>query len=139
MENEEWPGLVPELTVSDLDQSLAFYVELADFTVVDRRGDPPFAVVRCGRNLIMLEELHDGSWLTDTLEKPFGRGVNFEMECDEPEALARRMHAAGVTLFREYRVSTYLSGGLPVSQAEFLVADPDGYLLRFVRELDIVR
>jgi catechol 2,3-dioxygenase-like lactoylglutathione lyase family enzyme len=129
-----WPGLVPELLVTNLAASLGFYVEAVGFDVVDRRSDPEFALVRLGTSLIMLEQVEPGGWITGELEAPFGRGVNFEIEHSDPVGLADRLEAAGATLFRPLRRTEYVSRGETVAQWEFLICDPDGYLLRFVHE-----
>lgn len=131
---ETWPGLVPELLVTDVVASLRFYVDAVGFEVVDRRSDPEFALVRLGTSLIMLEQVEPGGWITGELEAPFGRGVNFEIEHPDPGSLARQLEATGATLFRPLRRTEYVSRGETVAQWEFLICDPDGYLLRFVRE-----
>lgn len=133
-DGETWPGLVPELLVTDVVTSLRFYVDSLGFEVVDRRSDPEFALVRLGTSLIMLEQVEPGGWITGELEAPFGRGVNFEIEHPDPRGLARELEASGATLFRPLRRTEYVSRGVTVAQWEFLICDPDGYLLRFVHE-----
>lgn len=129
-----WPGLVPELLVTDVVASLGFYVDSLGFEVVDRRSDPEFALVRLGTSLLMLEQVEPGGWFTSELEVPFGRGVNFEIEHHDPRGLAGQLEARGATLFRPVRRTEYVSRGVSVAQWEFLICDPDGYLLRFVHE-----
>lgn len=131
---ETWPGLVPELLVTSLAGSLHFYVDVIGFGVIDRRTEPEFAIVRLGTSFIMLEEVEPGGWITGELEPPFGRGVNFEIEHPDPRGLASALESFGVALFRPVRRTEYLSRGKVVAQWEFLVCDPDGYLLRFVHE-----
>ncbi len=131
---ETWPGLVPELLVTNLAASLGFYVEAVGFDLVDRRTDPEFALVRLGTSLIMLEEIEPGGWITGELEAPFGRGVNFEIEHPDPRGLSGALEARGHALFRPLRRTEYVSRGATIAQWEFLVCDPDGYLLRFVHE-----
>ena len=83
---------------------------------------------------IMLEQESD-YWFTGKLERPYGRGVNFEIGVDDVDALYRRVKAADVTLFREIEERWYRRDDQEVGNRQFLVQDPDGYLLRFAQDL----
>ncbi|CAG9296815.1 hypothetical protein CEDIAZO_01973 [Celerinatantimonas diazotrophica] len=73
--------------------------------------------------------------MTGSLEAPFGRGVNFQIELSNIEPVYERLKLAGVSLFKEQK-DTWYDVGLSLSgQREFLVQDPDGYLLRFSQYL----
>lgn len=126
-----WNRMVPELSVTSLERSLPFYTELLGFTLAFRRDDPPFAYLDLDTAQLMLEELHDGAWRTGELQPPFGRGVNFQIEVASVQPILERLRAAGVPLFREPHESWYATGDTQEGQREFLVQDPDGYLLRF--------
>lgn len=65
---------------------------------------------------------HNGNWVTGTLERPLGRGTNFQMFVDSVAPLLD--HDAW------YRVA-----GKERGNRQFLVQDPDGYLLRFAEDL----
>lgn len=78
----------------------------------------------------MFEE-ENGHWKTGPLEYPYGRGINFEMTVSDVEGLYRRVLDAGIEQFRELKTSCYRSGEEDIVQKEFLIQDPDGYLLRF--------
>lgn len=123
--------MVPELSVISLARSLPFYTELLGFRLAFRRDDPPFAYLDIDGAQLMLEELHEGAWLTGELQPPLGRGVNFQIEVASVQPILDRLRAAGVPLFRELRESWYVVGDAEEGQREFLVQDPDGYLLRF--------
>ena len=122
--------LVPELTVTDIKVSLSFYQGLG-FKLVYQREAEKFAFVSLGGAQIMLEQFHESGWNTGTLEPPFGRGVNFQIEVREIAPLLTALEKMVHPLYREAketwrRVNTELIG-----ETEFLVQDPDGYLLRF--------
>ena len=51
------------------------------------------------------------------------------------QPLLARLALAGVVLYRPLRESWYPVGNMSSGQREFLVQDPDGYLLRFVQHL----
>jgi predicted enzyme related to lactoylglutathione lyase len=130
-----WNPMVPELTVTSLEESLGFYSTVG-FVVRFSRTDPPFAYLELGRAQLMLEQEHVNGWSIQPLDRPLGRGINFQIEVPDAEALVERLKAIAVPLFRPikdtwYRVSTQKEEG----QREFLVQDPDGYLLRFAQYL----
>lgn len=128
--------LVPELVCADFPASLAFYRDLLGFARLYGREDPPFAYLERERAQVMLERLEpQGSWLTGALEQPFGRGINLQIEVSDLEPLLAALARANWPLYREpeaawYRVDDRLEG-----QRQFLVQDPDGYLLRFCQAL----
>ncbi|RMC32977.1 bleomycin resistance protein [Paracoccus alkanivorans] len=123
-------SLVPELDVSDLDESLRFWCDLLGFSIAYSRPDSGFAYLQRGALQIMLCQFN-GEWATGSLERPFGRGVNFQMSVDAVEPIAATLEKAGWPLFRPVEEKKYRVGcGWSVTR-EFLVQDPDGYLLRF--------
>lgn len=129
----DWAPVVPELIVSDFDTSVAFWCDVLGFEVQYRRSDPDFVMLRLGRCQVMLCAWHPLAWQTAALEHPYGRGINLEMEHDDPAALAAVLETRGVEPFRPLTRSEYEVGGVETVQWEILVQDPDGYLLRFVR------
>ena len=54
------------------------------------------------------------------------------MTVSDVDAIYKRVLDAGIKPFHEMQVSNYRSNDEVVVQKEFLVQDPDGYLLRFV-------
>ena len=97
------PGLVPELLITSLEASLAFWCRLCGFEVLYDRPDEGFAYITSGTAHIMLEQRGSGrNWIPASLE---------------PET-------------KWYRTGTTEAG-----VAQFLVQDPDGYLIRFQASL----
>lgn len=126
-----WNRMVPELTVTDFTASLHFYTEVLGFQIMVRRSDPEFAYINLGEAQLMLEQFHAEGWNTAELVKPLGRGVNFQIEVDDIACMLARVRNHGVPLYRDLRENTYQIGETTACQREFLVQDPDGYLLRF--------
>jgi catechol 2,3-dioxygenase-like lactoylglutathione lyase family enzyme len=122
--------LVPELDVSDLQASLDFWCGLLGFEVAYARPEAGFAYIERGPLQVMLCAIN-GSWETGPLERPFGRGINFQMQVPAIEPLAASLEAAGWPLFRPIEEKRYRVGSGWSSCKELLVQDPDGYLLRF--------
>lgn len=126
-----WNRMVPELTVMDFSASLHFYTVVLGFSIIIRRSDPDFAYVSFGEAQLMLEQYHEEGWNTAELVRPLGRGVNFQIEVDDIEQVLARVYAHGITLYRDLPDNHYSTGETTACQREFLVQDPDGYLLRF--------
>jgi hypothetical protein len=130
-----WNPLVPELTVTCLKTSLAFY-QTAGFSVRFRRSSPEFAYIERGQAQIMLEETTPDGWHVAPLERPLGRGINFQIEVLDAAALHTAFVQQGHALFRGLTETWYaVSATEEEGQKEFLVQDPDGYLLRFAEAL----
>lgn len=127
----EWQPLVPELLVSDFDKSLRFYVSVLGFTIKFQRQNPPFAYLEFEGSQLMIEELEEDSWLVGELAHPFGRGMNLQIECSDVAEIRKRVDVAGIAVFRELYDAYYEAGRVVFGQRQFLVTDPDGYLLRF--------
>lgn len=123
-------AMVPELDVTDLDASLAFWCGLLGFSVAYSRPEAGFAYLQRGPLQIMLCRIN-GEWMTGPLERPYGRGVNFQMTVDRIEPILAALDAAGWPLFRPVEEKRYRVGSGWSICREFLVQDPDGYLLRF--------
>lgn len=132
---EYWNPMVPELSVSDFNKSLSFYRDLLGFKVRNQRQNPDFAYLELERVQIMIEQIHQCAWITGSLESPFGRGVNFQMELSDIGSVYSQLKAAQVELYRELSEAWYDIGDKLSGQREFLVQDPDGYLLRFSQYL----
>ncbi len=129
---DHWAALVPELAVSDLAKSLAFYTDMLGFRLCYAR--PGFAYLERGHAQIMLEDVA-GAWTTAPANRPFGRGINLQIEAEDAGQLYDRLRAAHWPMFREMQESWYRAGDVEHGQREFLIQDPDGYLLRFVEPL----
>lgn len=127
--------LVPELDVTNLEQSLAFWCGLLGFRIAYTRPEAKFAYLERQGAQIMLCEIN-GEWTTGPLEHPFGRGINFQIATDDIGPQLAALQQAGWPLFREVRDSWYRIGAtLESGSREFLVQDPDGYLVRFAQPL----
>ncbi len=124
-------ALVPELYVSDLARSLAYYCGALGFSIVYQRPAERFAYIEREGAELMLEEPIGRTWLAGPLEPPFGRGVNFQIEAADAAALRDTALAAGAPLVMDLEEKTYLRDEEPVRVRQCVVQDPDGYLLRF--------
>ncbi|RON46570.1 bleomycin resistance protein [Pseudomonas frederiksbergensis] len=128
-------NLVPELMVTDLTESLHFWTLLIGFNIAYER--PGFAYLNLQGVQFMLEQYHpgEGQWLAAPLEAPLGRGINFQITVNSVEPLLQRLAEVQWPLFRPCADTWYRADAVEVGQREFLVQDPDGYLLRLVESL----
>ena len=131
MESACGPGLVPELLVEVLEDSLDFWCRLCGFQVLyDRPGDG-FAYIVSGSAHVMIEQAGVGrNWTPAALERPLGRGVNFQVSVASIDPLVNALRAANWGLFMEPESKWYRTGKAEAGVVQFLVQDPDGYLIR---------
>ncbi len=132
MDAAEFAALVPELDVADLARSRTFYVDLVGFTELFGRQHEAFVYLRLGRADLMLEQA-DGPgrrFRTAPLDVPFGRGMNLQIEHPFLDAAHDRLVAAGADFIVPLETRIYETGTTAVSVRQFVVADPDGYLIR---------
>ena len=123
-------ALIPELSVTDIEKSRHFYVDVLGFKVEYERPENKFIFVSLDECQLMLEQIN-GNWSVGELEYPFGRGINLEMTVQDVDGLYQRVLEHQVQVFRELTVHEYRENDEIIVQKEFLVQDPNGYLLRF--------
>ena len=129
-------ALVPELLVSDITKSLWFWRNLCGFAVTYERLYEGFVSLDLGGAQVMLEERGRGrNWIAGALEVPFGRGMNLEIQVPSIEPVLGSLRNAGWPLFMEPEEKWYRAGETETGARQFLVQDPDGYLLRFSARL----
>lgn len=104
--------LVPELIITDLSRSLYFWTELLGFTIAYDRPEEGFAYLDLLGVQIMLEERRPAArqWLTDDLLAPFGRGVNFQIEVPDVDAILERLGKVRWPLFMACEEKWYRAG-----------------------------
>lgn len=132
-----YPSLIPEFDVSDLARSLDFYVGAIGFEVRYERAEERFAyLVRNDIHLMIEEAAGPGRRFREApLERPFGRGVNLQIMVDDSAALHARLAVLGCVARLPLEDRWYRRDRVEVGLRQFVVSDPDGYLLRFATEL----
>lgn len=122
-------SLIPELSVSNIEISKKFYLALG-FQIKYERKEDKFCFLELEENQIMIEEINN-NWNTGTLEYPFGRGINISMTVTDVSALYNYLQKQQIKIFRELKTDEYRVEDIIYKDQEFLIQDPDGYLLRF--------
>jgi len=126
--------LIPELSVTDIEKSKHFYVSILGFKIEYERIEDKFAFISYGESQMMIEQIN-GYWETGILDYPFGRGINLQIKTSSLDLLHEKLILNGVTLFRDIDEFSYRQDDVLHNGREFLVQDPDGYLLRFLQFL----
>jgi catechol 2,3-dioxygenase-like lactoylglutathione lyase family enzyme len=126
--------LIPEFSVSDFRKSLHFYTDVLGFKIQYERNEDQFAFLCLGECQIMIEAQNE-NWKIAELEHPYGRGINFQIEIKDIEDLYSKIIGQGYPIHfgieeKWYRVNEEMLG-----VKQFLILDPDGYLLRFAEDL----
>lgn len=125
--------LIPEFLVSDISKSLEFYVNVLGFKVEYSREEDKFVFLSFEGAQIMVQE-RNGNLETGSLEKPFGRGINFQIEVKDVDALASKLKEHNWNLFEEVQENWYRKDDVEIGVRGFLVCDPDGYLIKFAHD-----
>lgn len=129
--------LIPEFKVMDFKKSLDFYTNFAQFTVEYDRPEQSFAMLNKDGAYLMIEAPTPGSRTFDAVEAiyPFGRGMHLQIRVDNVQALYDNFKSHNHPLFLEMEERWYRKGDVEVGNKQFIVQDPDGYLLRFYEDL----
>ena len=122
--------LIPELSVSDIEKSKRFYIDILGFKIEYERPEDRFVFLSLDECQLMLEQVNE-NWSVGELIYPFGRGINLEMTVSDVDSLYQRVIANNIAAFKEITVKHYRENESVIEQKEFLIQDPDGYLLRF--------
>jgi len=131
-------ALVPELAVSDWQTSRAFYCHLVGFDVAYERPAEGFSFMTLGDAQLMIDQIGIGRTfeIKDApLAWPFGRGLNLQILVPQVAPILKRLERAGVPLHLPLEEKWYRRDDHEVGNRQFVVADPDGYLLRLFEDL----
>ena len=126
----DFNNLIPELSVFDILQTKKFYEELG-FKIEYERQEEKFVFMSFQDSQFMFEQIHDEGWNTGELTYPLGRGINFSIAVDDIENLYTLVKSKRLEIYKKLTKSVYLVNGIEEIQMEFLIQDPNGYLLRF--------
>jgi len=146
-------SLVPELDVTNLARSMTFYVDVVGFSIVFERPAERFAYLAIGGAELMLQDAAGPGrrFRTAPLEHPFGRGINLQVALPDVDATYAAVLASDIEPVipledRWYDVDVVTPSGrwaavgpMKAGNRQFVVADPDGYLLRFYTGLSTSR
>ena len=127
----KYHSMTPELTISDIEITKDFYLNKLGFTLEYEREEDKFIFLSYNGSQFMFEQIHEEGWNIGKLEYPFGRGINFSIRAPNIRKQYQAVIDCNIKLFRELQEATYKCGNEEILEVQFLIQDPDGYLLRF--------
>ncbi len=127
--------LVPELICSDIERSLKFYTEVLGFTVLFARPEERFAYLEREGAQLMIEQSVGRAFLAGELAYPYGRGMNLQIRTENVDALYVRVQSVKADIYLPMEEKWYRRENVLDGSRQFIVQDPDGYLLRFSQDL----
>lgn len=127
--------IIPELSVSNLKESLKFYQTLG-FKIEYERPENKFVFLSLEEIQFMLQEFSDkDKWTIAPLKYPFGNGINFQLEVSDVDKIYTSLRENNYKIAFEIEENWYRQDDKLLGNKEFLVQDPDGYLIRFSQDL----
>lgn len=130
-----WNQNIPEFSVTNLANSLKFY-ETIGFKINYQRVEYKFAFISLDNIQFMLQELSDeNKWELAPLTYPFGNGINFQLEVSNIDIIYNSLKNNNYKIVFDIEENWYRQDNKLLGNKEFLVQDPDGYLLRFSQDI----
>lgn len=130
-----WNENIPELSVTNLENSLNFY-KTAGFEIKYNRTEDKFAFISLNNIQFMLQELsNNDKWNVGELKYPFGNGINFQLDVEDIDKIYNNFKNNNYTITFDIEENWYRQDDKMLGNKEFLIQDPDGYLLRFSEDL----
>lgn len=117
--------------------SLKFYCDILGFILVYERKEEGFAFLERDGAQLMLDKIGKARTWTHPnapLEKPLGRGINLQIKVASIASLLEAITTHNISLFLPVEEKWYRRGDDEIGQRQFIVSDPDGYLLRFYEQ-----
>ena len=122
-------SLIPELSVSNINKSKEFYLKLG-FNIMYERVEDKFVFLQLEDNQIMIEE-NNNNWNTGEMDYPYGRGITISRSVEDIDSMYKKIKENNIELFLDLETHEYRINDIISYDKEFLIQDPDGYLLRF--------
>ncbi|WP_157014846.1 bleomycin resistance protein [Mesorhizobium xinjiangense] len=130
--------LVPEFAVSNWLASKDFYCRILGFECLYERPEEGFCYLSLDGAELMIDQIGLGRSFDDghlPRSFPFGKGLNVQIKVPRIGPLLNALAAAEIPLHLDPEDKWYRKHGGEVGNRQFVVADPDGYLLRFFEDL----
>jgi lactoylglutathione lyase len=125
-------AVVPLLMVTNMERSLAFYMDGLGFVVQNRwipDGRLRWCWMALGGAALMLQEAVDSSRENMAAAGVLGNGVSLNFSCSDALAIYRDAATRGIHTLREPQVGNF--------SWEVVFADPDGYSIHFFSPTDL--
>jgi len=127
--------MAPELLVTDISVSTAFWCGGLGFTVAYQRPEQSFVYLERPEGTQVMLCQRSGAWETAPLEPPFGRGVMFQIYVESLHPIEEAVAARGLALYAGPGEVWRRTGNRESGSKEIFVQDPDGYLIMLAQRL----
>jgi catechol 2,3-dioxygenase-like lactoylglutathione lyase family enzyme len=124
-----WASFVPELLVQDIEPSLAFWRDVLGFAIAYHRPDEGFVYLERPEGSQVMLCQRSGKWETGALERPYGRGVMFQLTVSSLDPVVEAASRENWPLYAGPREVWRAYGDREGGQREIFLQDPDGYLI----------
>ena len=131
-------SLVPELSVTSWAKSRRFYCDVLGFSVQYERPDEGFSFLCRNDAQLMIDQVDLGRTFGGAhlpTAYPFGKGINLQIRVENVQSILDSVNANKCPLVLPLEDKWYQAGDYKVGNRQFVVADPDGYLLRLFQDL----
>jgi catechol 2,3-dioxygenase-like lactoylglutathione lyase family enzyme len=123
---------VPSLMVTNMERSLAFYIDGLGFSIQNRwvpDGRLRWYWMSLGSAALMLQAAMDSSREKLAAAGVLGNGVSLNISCNDALAIYRDAATRGIHALREPQVGNF--------SWEVVFADPDGFSIHFSSPTDL--
>ena len=131
-------GIMPELGVRDWQISRDFYLRVLGLTPRHERLEEGFSYLEREGAELMIDQIGLGRSCdhgAGPLLAPLGRGMNLQIEVSDLAPILAALEAEGWPLLLPLEERWYRAGAQDLGNRQIVLADPDGYLLRFFEDL----
>ena len=128
--------LVPELGITNYSESLEFYTKVLGFNVLYKREEEGFAFLEREGAQLMIDDINVGRSFIKTEGTPkLGHGLNLQIEASNVAKLYQNILESNAAIYLEMEEKWYRKDNAELGNKQFIVEDPDGYLLRFFEDI----
>lgn len=130
-----WAALMAEMMVTDYPRSLSFWTGPLGFAVAFERPAQKLACLVHPDGAQVMIYQREGDWETGPMDVPYGRGAVIQVYVRDADEMADAIRAARVPFYVAPREKWRDWGDRLGGQREFLVQDPDGYLVMVAQRI----
>lgn len=130
-----WAKMVPELHVTDIAVSLAFWRDLLGFQIAYDRPAERFVYLEHTDGAQVMLCQRNGRFETGAMAHPLGQGVMFQVYMASIEPVLAALAARNWPIYLGPREVWRQVGARDSGQREVFVQDPDGYLVMVAADL----
>ena len=130
--------LIPELSISNFNRSLIFYIKILGFKVKYDRPEQNFGFLSFQGSQLMIDQGNNDKkspWHTGKLIYPRGRGIHFQIDIDDLKPLIKSLKKHSYPIKKGPKDYWFRKDDIMVGMRGLLVMDPDGYLLMFNEDI----